>query len=156
MAHGLAGEVRAFANIQAFLTHLATVPTAVHAAEKHGGKIAGEALVKHAKDLIGMEQEAWPALADSTVARKQMKGWTGRVSATDPLLARGDLRDSISATVDGHGVTIGSTDRIALYQELGTSRIPPRPFISATMSQHGHAAAELAPVADAAVKALAA
>jgi hypothetical protein len=32
--------------------------------------------------------------------------------------------------VEGQEMTVGSNDPVALYQEMGTSKIPPRPFIS--------------------------
>ncbi len=131
-----------FPSIDAFLAHLATMPAALHAAERKGETIAGEKLVEHATSLIGTEPDAWRALADATIAEKQRLGYTGRVSATDPLLREGTLRDSIGFTADQAGVTLGSTDPVAVYQELGTGRIPPRPFLSSTMFQHGHAAAD--------------
>ncbi len=114
----------------------------MEAAPRKGEKVAGAALVEHAKDAIGMEQDAWPALADSTIEQKQRMGWTGRVSATDPLLARGELRSSISSTEDDSGVTLGSTDPIAPFHEHGTDRMPPRPFIEPTMFAHGQEATE--------------
>ena len=130
-----------FSSIKAFTRHLATLPAAVEHAQHVGLEAAGRDLVAHAKALIGTEKEGWAALAESTVRQKQAAGQTGRVSATDPLLAKGDLRDSIGATVEGHKVTLGSSDPVAPYQELGTPRIPPRPFISATMFKDGHTAA---------------
>lgn len=134
--------MRSFPTIAAFLAHLARAPAEMQAAQREGEKVAGAALVEHAKGLIGMEQDAWPALADRTIAEKERMGWTGRVSATDPLLARGDLRSSIGYTADQSGVTLGSTDPVAPFQEHGTARIPPRPFIEPTMFQHGQEAAE--------------
>jgi hypothetical protein len=42
------------------------------------------------------------------------------------------MRDSIQREVDpiDLSVVVGSAEKIALYQEMGTSRIPPRPFLS--------------------------
>lgn len=131
-----------FPSIEAFLAHLATLPAAVQAAQRRGQELAGRDLAKHATDRIGREGDGWAALAGSTVARKKARGQTGRISATDPLYATGELRGSISARVEGNDVVLGSTARVAPMQEFGTARIPARPFIGATVFKHGHAAAD--------------
>jgi hypothetical protein len=86
----------------------------------------GEAQKKLAKDLIGHEHDGWPPLADSTIEEKAAKGYP----VPAPLLREGTLRDSIEMRVEGQEMTVGSDEPVALYQEMGTSRIPPRPFIS--------------------------
>jgi hypothetical protein len=73
-----------------------------------------------AKASIGHYSYNWPPLADSTIARK---------SADTPLLETGALRDSIEATVFLDRAYVGSNDQNAVYQELGTSKIPPRSFL---------------------------
>ena len=94
-------------------------------------------LAKNAQDMIGRENNGWKALAESTVEEKQRLGFTGQRSATDPLLRTGVLESSISAQADRQGLTIkgviGSDDEVAIYQEMGTSRIPPRPFLSSAL-----------------------
>lgn len=134
--------MRAFPSIKGFLAHLATMPAALHTAQQHGEEAAGKALAHHAQAMIGQESDTWPALAESTVAQKRAKGQTGRISATDPLYATGELRTSISARVEGAAVVLGSTDSVAPFHEFGTARMPARSFIGATMFQHGHAAAD--------------
>lgn len=131
-----------FASIDAFLAHLVRVQTALPAAQRHGEDAAGRGLVHHAYALVGTEYEQWAALAASTVARKEAKGQTGRVSATDPLYATGEYRLSISYKVEA-GVILGTTDPIAPFLEFGTSRMPARPVIGPIMFVHGHAAADL-------------
>lgn len=122
--------MKSFASPGAFAAHLRRVAQTIPAAE-HAGLERGAAHVETiAKDLIGQQLTSWPALADSTVAEKQRLGFTGRLSATDPLLRTGEMRDSISHVVDGRRAVIGSDDPVAIYQETGTSRIPPRPFLS--------------------------
>jgi hypothetical protein len=93
------------------------------------------AVAVEARAMIGHEHSIWPPLAESTVEEKERLGYTGHESATDPLLRTGKLRDSIEFSVDAVSLTgaVGSDDPVALYQELGTSRIPPRPFIKAAM-----------------------
>ncbi len=132
-----------FNSIDAFLAHLAGVQAALPAAQRRGQEAAGAALEHHAKELIGTEYEQWAALADSTVVRKEAKGQTGRVSATDPLLATGELRATVGHTVEGSDTILGSPDPVAPFLEFGTSRMPARAFIGATMFVHGHAAADL-------------
>lgn len=132
-----------FASIDAFLAHLARVQAALPAAQHRGQEAAGAALEHHAKALIGTEYEKWAALADSTVARKQARGQTGRVSATDPLYATGELRATVSHAVEGHSTVLGSPDKVAPFLEFGTERMPARAFIGSTMFVHGHGAADL-------------
>ncbi len=97
-----------------------------------------------AKALIGHEIDRWPPLADRTVAEKQRLGYVGQISPTDPLLRTGDMRESIKpdAELTAYGVegVVGSGSKIALYQEMGTSRIPPRPFLAEAMAHIEHKA----------------
>lgn len=134
--------MRAFPTIAAYLAFLRQAPAEMHLAQRAGEQVAGAALVEHAKDAIGLEKEAWPALAESTVEQKQRMGWTGRMSDTDPLFARGELRASIGFTADQSGIVLGSRDPIAPFHEYGTSRMPPRPFIAPTVLEHGREATE--------------
>jgi hypothetical protein len=46
-------------------------------------------------------------------------------AANEPLPRTGQLRDSIEWTAQGNEGFVGSNLDIAVYQELGTSRIPP-------------------------------
>jgi hypothetical protein len=78
-----------------------------------------------AKAAIGKEHEMWPPLAESTIADKQHHGFP----TPKPLLRTGELRDSIEYQVHGNEGAVGSDSPIAVYQELGTSRIPPRSFL---------------------------
>jgi hypothetical protein len=93
------------------------------------GKI-GEIEKKMAVDMIGRENPGWPPLAESTIAEKERLGYPSPA----PLLRTGTLRESISFEVESIGigvkVVVGSDDLVALYQELGTPTIPPRPFLS--------------------------
>jgi HK97 gp10 family phage protein len=95
-------------------------------------KIGEHAAIK-AAEMIGHELPQWPPLAQSTVAEKQQLGYVGHVSATDPLLRTGELRDSIRFEVEGLTVTVGSHEKIAAYHEFGTPRMPPRPFLAPAM-----------------------
>jgi hypothetical protein len=78
-----------------------------------------------AKSRIGEYQTGWAPLAASTVARK---------GNDRPLLDTGELKASISAYVKMHGpqhgsAYIGTPLEKGLWHELGTSKIPPRPWL---------------------------
>lgn len=47
-----------------------------------------------------------------------------------PWLRSGELRDSIAHQADATHAVIGSTSAVARYQEMGTRRDPPRPFLA--------------------------
>lgn len=81
-----------------------------------------------AKRVIGEGYDDWPALAPATLARKMM---------ATPLLETGELRASIewSTSADGLSGAVGSNNDKAVWQELGTSRIPPRSFLAGA-AQH--------------------
>lgn len=84
-----------------------------------------------AKHEIGAYQDAvgpfsaWPQLAESTQAERERAGY----SPNDPLLRSGDLRNKIEHETEQFHAVIGSKDDKAAYQEFGTDRIPPRPFM---------------------------
>ncbi len=47
-----------------------------------------------------------------------------------PWLQTGALHDSMGATADGLQAAVGSSDPAAAPQEMGTHRMPPRPFLA--------------------------
>jgi len=49
-----------------------------------------------------------------------------------PWLRTGALRASIGHEVDGTVAVVGSSNDVAVDQELGTRTVPPRPFLSST------------------------
>ncbi len=69
-----------------------------------------------------------------------------------PWTRTGALRDSIAAQADGLSAAIGSNDPAAAPQELGTSRIPPRPFLAPVATAEAETVART--VADAVATAL--
>ncbi len=48
----------------------------------------------------------------------------------EPWLQSGALRDSVGAQADGLQAAVGSSDPAAVPQELGTARMPARPFLA--------------------------
>jgi hypothetical protein len=81
------------------------------------------------REMIGHERPEWPPLAAKTIAEKTRHGFVGRVSATDPLLETGEMRDSIGFEAIWPQGAFGATDPKSVDHEFGTARIPPRPFI---------------------------
>src|SRR2546430_4626097 len=63
-----------------------------------------------------------------------------------PLLETGEMRDSIHHHVDPHEPAgyVGTNNKIAVYQELGTDRIPPRSFLAGAATHKEHEIHELA------------
>lgn len=123
--------MREFNRLQAFAIHLAEIEIAALVAMNRGLERVSQAIEKTAKSEIGHYQPAvgpfpgWSLLAASTEADKAAKGYP----ENEPLLRKGDLRDSIKHEVSGLEAVIGSKSDIAAYQEFGTNKIPPRPFI---------------------------
>jgi len=103
-------------------------------------ELTGLSAKAKARSLIGQERPEWLALADVTVEEKTRLGYVGRVSATDPLLRTGEMRDSIEFELledlgTGVSAVIYSNDEKAVVQELGGGYIPPRPFLATAMRQ---------------------
>ncbi len=66
----------------------------------------------------------------------------GAGSHDTPWVRTGALRDSISATAEGLQAAVGSNDPAAAPQEMGTSRIPPRPFLAPAAASSGETIAQ--------------
>src|ERR1700682_5285481 len=84
----------------------------------------GEVVEIAAKAELGHYQPGWAPLAESTLADKAAKGFP----VPSPLLRTGEMRDSIKHEVNpfsafAMSVTVGSTDKRGLFQEMGTSKI---------------------------------
>ena len=91
-----------------------------------------ETLAHEAWGFIGTYQTGWAPLKPETIARK--------ADGDTPLLETGEMRDSIEhrAVPMPYGAMgeIGSNDKVALFQEMGTSRgVPPRSFLGLAMSR---------------------
>lgn len=76
------------------------------------------------RDALG---QAAAALAGAV--RQALSHTPGEDHAT-PWLRTGELWASITCEATDTVAVIGSSDPVAVYQELGTSAIPPRPFLA--------------------------
>jgi phage gpG-like protein len=101
---------------------LTRITIAMPDAKKRALTKAGKLVKEEAKRVLGTYDYGWPSLQPNTIKHK--------ATGDSPLLETGKLRDSIEYKVVGDVVSVGSNDPTALYQELGTSRIPPRSFLA--------------------------
>ncbi len=120
-----------FSSFGAFAMHLIEREVAARFALHAGLEHVATKVEETAKSELGTYQPevgqfpAWQPLAQSTVDDRIAQGFP----ADEPLLRTGDLRESISHQVEGLEAAVGSTSDVALYQELGTMNMPPRPFL---------------------------
>ena len=128
-------------NLVQLAAELAALGPRIEAAEQQALEQCGAHLQHAAQALIGQELAVWPPLADSTIAEKQALGFTGQVSATDPLLRTGELRDSIQYSASGHTRgDVGSDLDVAEWQQHGASRgLPPRLLLGTALEQETEA-----------------
>ena len=109
-------------------------------AERLALRIAGARLAAASRGYIGEYQMGiggfpdWAPLAARTREEKIRKGYS---PPDNPLLRTGQLRASIRFTVQGRSAIIGTDDPVGRYQEFGTARIPPRPFVGLAVAQYG-------------------
>ncbi len=105
----------------------AELPATYTAAMRAGA----EAVKSDAQERIGHYQAGWDRLQPQTVAQKsRMQIAPGGDGGDNPLLRTGGMRASITAESTETGFVVGSADEVLAYQEIGTSRIPPRPVLA--------------------------
>lgn len=86
-----------------------------------------------AKEAIGTYEFGWPPLGEAAIAKH----------GDTPLLDTGALKGSITHEVEsGELAYVGTDVEYAKYQEFGTSKIPPRPFLGGALAAKGQEAAD--------------
>lgn len=113
-------------SLLSFAAHVASMVAMVEHANHSALEKAGKIVEKEAKRVIGTYDYNWTPLAESTLARK---------ASDTPLLETGEMRESITHTVQDHTAYIGTDNEKAIYHELGTSRIPARPFLRGALDE---------------------
>jgi hypothetical protein len=116
--------MKTFSNPAAFASFLVGLAVEVDHEKAKALEKAAVIVEKEAKRVIGTYEYGWPQLADSTLAKK---------GANTPLLETGEMRDSIEHKVSHDVASIGSDNDKALWQEYGTSTIPPRSFLGGAL-----------------------
>lgn len=116
-------------SLEAFAAVLTGLILGVDEANRHSLEKSAKIVEKEAKDAIGTYKFGWPQLAPSTQKQREHEGF----APNEPLLRTGELRDSIEHKADHKEAHIGSDLDIAIYQELGTSKIPPRSFLQESL-----------------------
>ena len=125
--------MRSFGDLGSFASELVAVEVGFHMKLAKSLDGVAKKVKQTAKDELGEYQQAigpfqsWDELADSTKKDRLSKGF----NENDPLLRTGELRDSIEHQTDENKLeaSIGSNSDVAVWQELGTAKIPPRPFL---------------------------
>lgn len=133
--------------IAQFIAHLAAFPLHLHHQTEKALEKAAELVEKEAKAEIGTYQgaagpfAAWEELADATKDDRSKQGFP----ENEPLLRTGEMRDSIEHKVDGWAgeAAVGSDDDKAVWQELGTDKIPPRSFLGGAAFRKGPEVAKI-------------
>jgi phage gpG-like protein len=114
-------------SILGFVAELEMIKRDLHELEPAIIARACEMVANAAKEALGTYEFGWISLKPETIARK-MRG-------DSPLLETGAMRDSIEWNASGNEGHVGSNSDIAVFQELGTSKIPPRSFLGAAAAQ---------------------
>jgi len=118
-------------DLEQFAREMSSASASIATGLESGFRVIVKEIEETAKEEIGVYQpaygpfEAWAPLAESTKADRIRQGY----SEDEPLLRSGSLRDSIQSEVMGLAALVGTKSEIGLWQEVGTDRIPPRPFI---------------------------
>jgi phage gpG-like protein len=130
------GAMKKFSSIAAFVKHMEGNLLRADAARSIGLRDASHFLAVRTADALGTYQRAnvgpftpWAELADSTKERRVKHGYT----ENDPLYASGTLKFSIESATDNlRTAVVGTNDEKAEWLEMGTPKMPPRPFFGLT------------------------
>jgi phage gpG-like protein len=129
--------MKTFGSLGDFALHLGELALLQREADHVALERAAKIIEKRAKERIGEYQAqigpfiAWPELAESTKADRARQGYP----EDEPLLRTGEMRDSIEHQVADYEAEIGSNNDKAVWQELGTDRIPPRSFLGGAAAE---------------------
>jgi phage gpG-like protein len=138
--------IRNFAGPGAFAAFLMSVPGRDRDNRRRAMDQAARLVQGEAQRMIGNYQPAyppfqtWAPLAPSTIADKTEQGYA---PPDNPLLRTGKLRRSIKRSVDADEASIGSDEDVAVWQELGTVKIPPRSFLGAAAVKNSDKVADI-------------
>jgi hypothetical protein len=144
--------MKVFKSLSELGAHLDKAVSLMEAVQHHALEKCAQIVERRAKEKIATYQDAvgpfaaWAPLSDATLYGGVSESgfhYPGKIELgyappDNPLLRTGEMRDSVEHRVDGSSAYIGSNSDVAVYQEIGTEKIPPRSFL-------GGARAEKAP-----------
>jgi phage gpG-like protein len=114
-----------------FIAHIGVMHGQIAQISHHALETACQIIHEESRRAVGTYDFSWPQLAPSTQSQRVQLGFT----PNDPLLRTGALRDSIQWQVEGNVGFVGSNDQTAVWNFLGTSKIPARdPILGATLA----------------------
>ncbi len=114
-------------------------------ADGRGGirlEIKGLAELRERLQRVRVEEVMAQALAQQAerlaeVVREGLSQPPGSGGHEQPWAKTGALRDNVGAQANGLEAVVGSSDKAAAPQEMGTATIPPRPFLAPAAAAHG-------------------
>lgn len=127
--------MREFTSLAAFAAATAKMTVDLEEAKTSALEKGAQIIEDEAKRVLGTYDYGWPPLKPATIARK--------ANGDTPLLESGEMRGSIEHTVKGDMAHIGSNNDKAVWHELGTPKVPPRPFLSGAAAAKGKEIADL-------------
>ncbi|OGB23355.1 MAG: hypothetical protein A3I66_01435 [Burkholderiales bacterium RIFCSPLOWO2_02_FULL_57_36] len=122
--------MREFNDLSSFILHFATLEVAVQKSAERALDRSLQVIEETAKAEIGHYQPAagpfneWAQLAESTLKHHERMG-----VGDSPLLVTGELYASIEHERSGGEGVVGTKLEKGKWQEFGTDKIPPRPFM---------------------------
>jgi len=98
-------------------------------------EIKGLSELRERLERLRVEEVMARALAEqaerlASAVRDELSEPSGAGGHDQPWLQSGALRDSVGVQADGLQAAVGSDDPAAVPQEMGTSRMPARPFLA--------------------------
>lgn len=125
--------MKEFNSLEAFAKFFEGAITEATLAARAELEVAAIIVETSSKAKLGTPQPYWAPLSEFTIAYKIQYGFP----IPSPLFRTGEhIFGTIERTVTEDEANIGSNDEVAFWQELGTSKIPPRSFLASTLREH--------------------
>lgn len=140
----IAMEATEMMRADAFANVLRAAAMTISAPKRHALEYGAALVLDAARSYPGTYQRGaapfpgWAALAPSTLADKARQGY----DVPSPLRRTGALAASYGSTIGTDRAYVGSNYDIAVYQELGTSRIPARSVVGLAAARNGRKIAD--------------
>lgn len=140
-----------------FALFLKRAAALARAEQAKGLREASEMFAAEARGYIGHYQQEhgpfpeWPKLAETTLegfTSESGHHFPGKIELgysppDNPLLREGDLKDSIRPAHNETHAVVGSDSDVAVWQELGTKKMPARSFLGRAVFVNAQEAAKI-------------